>query len=30
MLDIINIHKTLNKGTINEKVALDVVTLKLN
>ena len=27
MLDIINIHKTFNKGTINEKVALDGVTL---
>lgn len=30
MLDIINIHKTFNKGTINEKVALDGVTLHLN
>ena len=29
MLDIINIHKTFNKGTINEKVALDGVTLHL-
>lgn len=30
MLDIINIHKTFNKGTINEKVALNGVTLHLN
>ena len=30
MLDIIDIHKTFNKGTINEKVALDGVTLHLN
>ena len=30
MLDIINIHKTFNKGTINEKVALNGVSLHLN
>lgn len=29
MLEIRNIHKTFNKGTINEKVALDGVTLTL-
>lgn len=30
MLDIINVHKTFNPGTINEKVALDGVNLHLN
>ena len=30
MLEIRNIHKTFNKGTINEKVALDGVSLTLN
>ncbi|MGN1080549.1 MAG: ABC transporter ATP-binding protein [Acutalibacteraceae bacterium] len=29
MLDIINVHKTFNPGTINEKVALDGVNLHL-
>ena len=29
MLDIINIHKTFNPGTVNEKVALNGVTLHL-
>lgn len=29
-LELKNIHKTFNKGTINEKVALDGVELKLN
>ena len=29
MLEIIDIHKTFNKGTINEKVALDGVSLRL-
>ena len=30
MLDLINIHKTFNPGTINEKVALDGVNLHLD
>ncbi|MDD7113301.1 MAG: ABC transporter ATP-binding protein [Lachnospiraceae bacterium] len=30
MLEIKNLHKTFNKGTINEKVALDGVNLNLN
>ena len=30
MLEIQNIHKTFNKGTINEKVALNGVNLNLN
>ncbi|MGN0422929.1 MAG: ABC transporter ATP-binding protein [Lachnospiraceae bacterium] len=30
MLEIQNLHKTFNKGTINEKVALDGVDLHLN
>ena len=30
MLDLINIHKTFNPGTINEKVALNGVDLHLN
>ncbi|MDO4312101.1 MAG: ATP-binding cassette domain-containing protein [Eubacteriales bacterium] len=30
MLEIQNLHKTFNKGTINEKVALDGVNLQLN
>lgn len=30
MLDLINIHKTFNPGTINEKVALDGIDLHLN
>lgn len=30
MLEITNLHKTFNKGTINEKVALDGVNLQLN
>lgn len=30
MLDIINVHKTFNPGTINEKVALAGVDLHLN
>ena len=30
MLEIQNVHKTFNKGTINEKVALDGVSLNLN
>lgn len=30
MLELQNIHKTFNKGTINEKVALDGVNLQLN
>ena len=30
MLDIINVHKTINPGTINEKVALAGVDLHLN
>ena len=30
MLEIKNIHKTFNPGSINEKVALDGVSLKLN
>ncbi|MCI5503085.1 MAG: ABC transporter ATP-binding protein [Anaerobutyricum sp.] len=30
MLEIKNLHKTFNKGTINEKVALDGVDLNLN
>ena len=29
-LELKDIHKTFNKGTINEKVALDGVDLKLN
>jgi putative ABC transport system ATP-binding protein len=29
MLDIINIHKTFNPGTVNQKVALNGVTLHL-
>lgn len=30
MLDLINVHKTFNPGTINEKVALDGVNLHLD
>ena len=30
MLDIINVHKTFNAGTINEKKALNGVNLHLN
>ena len=30
MLELDNIHKTFNPGTINEKIALDGVNLKLN
>ncbi len=30
MLDIIDVHKTFNPGTINEKVALDGVNLHIN
>ena len=30
MLEIQNLHKTFNRGTINEKVALDGVNLQLN
>ena len=30
ILEIKNLHKTFNKGTINEKVALDGVNLNLN
>ena len=30
MLEIQNIHKTFNPGTINEKVALNGVNLNLN
>ncbi|MBQ6412200.1 MAG: ATP-binding cassette domain-containing protein, partial [Ruminococcus sp.] len=30
MLEIIDIYKTFNKGTVNEKVALNGVSLKLN
>ena len=30
MLELENIHKTFNPGTINEKIALDGVNLKLN
>lgn len=30
MLELKNIHKTFNKGTINEKIALNGVNLKLN
>ena len=30
MLEINDLHKTFNIGTINEKVALDGVNLKLN
>ena len=30
ILEIKNLHKTFNKGTINEKVALDGVDLNLN
>ncbi|KIR03505.1 Methionine ABC transporter ATP-binding protein [Lachnospiraceae bacterium TWA4] len=30
MLELQNVHKTFNKGTINEKVALNGVELKLN
>ena len=30
MLDIINVHKTFNPGTINEKVALAGIHLHLN
>lgn len=30
MLELQNLHKTFNKGTINEKVALDGVNLQLN
>ena len=30
MLEIQNIHKTFNAGTINEKVALNGVNLNLN
>lgn len=30
MLEVKNIHKTFNKGTINEKKALDGLSLKLN
>ena len=30
MLEIKDLHKTFNKGTINEKVALDGVNLQLN
>ena len=30
MLEIRNVHKTFNPGTINEKVALDGVNLTLN
>ncbi len=29
MLELIDIHKTFNRGTVNEKVALDGVSLKL-
>ena len=29
MLEINNLHKTFNKGTINEKAALNGVNLKL-
>ena len=30
MLELVNIHKTFNLGTINEKKALDGVNLQLN
>lgn len=30
MLEIINVYKTFNKGTVNEKVALNGLNLKLN
>ena len=30
MLDIINVKKTFNKGTINEKKALNGINLHLN
>ena len=30
MLELINVHKTFNIGTINEKIALDGVNLQLN
>lgn len=30
MLELLNLHKTFNRGTINEKVALDGVNLQLN
>ncbi len=30
MLELINVRKTFNKGTVNEKVALDGLELKLN
>ena len=30
MLEVKNIHKTFNKGTINEKKALNGLSLKLN
>ena len=30
MLEINNIYKTFNPGTVNEKVALNGVSLKLN
>ena len=30
MLNIIDVHKTFNKGTVNEKKALDGIDLHLN